>query len=461
MSFDVVIINGTIVKPDSILHANIGIRDEKIVAIFSGNENINAKRIIDAKDSFVLPGLIDTHVHFHLPIRDTFSSDDFNSGSKAGLFGGVTTYIDFTNQTAGESLIESFNNRLLEIKGNSFSDYSLHSVINSWKDEYEKEIKKLIELGVRSFKFFMYSKNDNERWDDALLYKLAYILKKKALVILHAENGFLINEFTEMLVKDGQTHVRFHGSSRPPIVEAEAVRRAAFIVNGAGGIAKILHLSSKEGLLEVMEARKRGMRVMCETCPQYLLLDDSIYRMVDGYLFATCPPVRSRNDNEVLWEALANGEIQQVVTDHCPFLRDDKDTWYNDFRKLYFGIPGIENTLSLLYTYGVVRGGRININDIVRLCSYNPSRIYGLSHVKGNIEVGKDADIVVFNPEYDGIIYNKDLHMNCDYNPYEYWDIKGKVTHVLLRGKIMIDNGNFVADKPCGNFIPRKKPEFI
>jgi dihydropyrimidinase len=455
---DLIIRNANIVNPYSTFWGDIAIKNGKIQAIGQKLE-LHAKTIIDAENHLVFPGIIDPHVHFHLPIKDTFSSDDFVSGSKAALYGGVTTIIDFTNQVPGSSLLDSLDARLREISENCFCDYSLHSVVNSWKDDYKFEIEELLKKGINSFKFFMYAKGEGERWDDGLHLRLQEIISNKGMIILHAENKDLIDEFTHRLVINGELSVLDHAKSRPPIVEEEAINRAALIAENTNSKAMVLHLSSKKGLDAIKNARKRGVKIMAETCPQYLLLDDSIYSGINAHLFATCPPVRKRDDINSLWDGINNGDISIISTDHCPFRRSDKEKWGKDFRNMYFGLPGVETTLPLLYTYGVKKN-KIDINLLVRLLSYNASKAYGLS-TKGSIEIGKDADIMIFDSEYEWKIKPEELHMNCSYNPYSGMKVNGRVNKVLLRGNLMIDNGVFVGENIKGRFIKRGEQSIV
>jgi len=451
---DLIIKNARIVNPFSTFWGDIAIKNGKIQVIGQGLDLV-AKTIIDAENNYVLPGLIDPHVHLHLPIKDTFSSDDFISGSIAALYGGVTTIIDFTNQKPGTSLLKSFQNRLSEISENSHCDYSLHSVINSWQESYSSEIETLFHEGINSFKFFMYAKGEGERWDDALHLKLQRKLKNKGMLILHAENKHIIDELTEELVNNGNLSVLDHAKSRPPIVEEEAINRATCIAEYSDSTAMILHLSSEKGLEAVRHARKKHVKLMAETCPQYLILDDSIYSRLNGFLFATCPPVRKKTDCNALWKGLADGSISIISTDHCPFRRTDKEKWGKDFRNMYFGIPGIETTLSLIFTYGVLKN-KIDINTLVRLTSYNASKIYNMNS-KGSIEIGKDADLVIFDPNKEWTISPDILHMNCSYNPFSGMKVNGNIKKVFLRGNLMINEGIFVGKNIKGKFIKRDK----
>jgi len=455
---DMIIKNAKIVGPFSTIWGDIAIDNGKIQAISQGLD-IHAKTVIDANNNYVLPGLIDPHVHFHLPIKDTFSSDDFKTGSIAALHGGVTTIIDFTNQSPGDSLLDSLNERKKECAENCLCDYSFHSVINSWEENYAEEIDGLFKNGINSFKFFMYAKGIGERWDDGLHLKLHRHIKDKGMLILHAENKDLIDEFTDELVRKNALSVMDHAKSRPPVVEEEAINRASLIAENADSKAMILHLSSKKGLQAIKNAQKKGIKLFAETCPQYLFLTDSIYSGINGHLFATCPPVRKKSDCEALWDGLKDGSISIVSTDHCPFRRSDKEKWEKDFRNMHFGLPGVETTLPLLYTYGVLEN-KIDLNHLVRVTSYNASKIYGLSN-KGSIEIGKDADLIIFDTDQEWKLSKDTLHMNCSYNPYFGMKVFGRIQKVMLRGKIMVDNNVFVGDNIKGRFIKRGEQQAI
>ncbi|MDD2716006.1 MAG: dihydropyrimidinase [Candidatus Wallbacteria bacterium] len=455
---DLIVKRGRIVTQDGLIYTDIGIRDGKIIAI--GNDLGQARTTIDAGEALIFPGLIDPHVHFHLPVGDTFSSDDFLTGSRAALFGGVTTFLDFTNQKPGTPLYSTWENRISEISGNTYADFGLHAVVNSWSNSYQEEIEKLLTNGVNSFKFFMCGKGSGERHDDGLLHRLMQGLHDKGILILHAESGALLDQFTEDQVDSGHLDASAHLEARPVIVEEEAVDRAIFFARKTGTLTMILHLSSGDAALQVKKARAEGVPVMAETCPQYLLLDDSIYKGLNAYLFATCPPVRKRRDQEILWEQLALGNLQVVSSDHCPFWRRDKDKWGKDFRKLYFGLPGVETILPILYTFGVDKG-LLSLQDLVRLTSSNAARIYGLSRNKGWIQVGFDADLVLFDPEESWQLRQTGLHMACDFNPYEGLRMKGRVKKVIRAGRLVVSDESFLELSQDGRFQFRGKPEFI
>ncbi|MDD5091068.1 MAG: amidohydrolase family protein, partial [Candidatus Wallbacteria bacterium] len=303
---DLIVRNGTIITGDQLFQGDIGVRNGKIVAV--GEVSGTAAQEIDAEGMLVFPGLIDPHVHFKLPVRDVFSSDDFMTGSRAALLGGITTYLDFTNQPLGKPLAGSLRERLDEVKENSYSDFGLHALINDWPAGYENEIEHMISSGVTSFKFFMYSRGQGEKCDDGTLYRLLRACGERALVILHAENGSLINHFTEEQVSSGRLDVVGHALARPAMVEEEAVERAVFWAGKSGGMIMILHLSTAGAASIIKKARQRGIKVMAETCPQYLVLDESMYGKENAYLHATCPPVRTASDREGLWDAIAGGD---------------------------------------------------------------------------------------------------------------------------------------------------------
>jgi dihydropyrimidinase len=408
-----------------------------------------------------MPGAIDPHTHISMPFMGTYSQDDFETGTIAAACGGVTCLVDFDLQQKGESLLAALERQKALAEGKACIDYSLHLAVMDPRPEIIAEVKKACrEYGTPSFKIFMVY---DFRVDDATMIKLLEETKKHGgLVQVHAENVYIIQHMNAVLTKAGKLEPYYHAVSRPNIAEEEAIYRASKMVELTGSRIYIVHLSSKEGLWIVKQARDRGVSVYAETCPQYLLLDDKRYKEPkwNGAKYVMSPPLRTKDSNVALWEGLKGGDLQVVATDHCPFdFKGKKDMFgKDDYKKIPNGAPGIETLLMLIHSEGVVKG-RISLERMVEVLSTGTARMFGLKD-KGEIAVGKDADIVVFDPKQKFTITQKKLHMNVDYTPYEGMKVTGMPSAVYSRGKQVARwNGKqmeFVGEVGRGRFIKRE-----
>jgi dihydropyrimidinase len=420
-----------------------------------------ADDIVDAKGKYILPGAIDPHTHISMPFMGTYAQDDYETGTIAAACGGVTCVVDFDLQQKGETLLEALERKKALAEGKVCVDYSLHPAVMDPRPDVIDEVKKAcLEYGTPSFKIFMVY---DFRVDDATMIKLLDETKKNGgLVQVHAENVYIIQHMNEVLEKEGKLDPYYHAVSRPNIAEEEAIGRAAKMVELTGSRIYIVHLSSKEGLWKVKEARDRGIDVYAETCPQYLLLDDECYKEpnFNGAKYVMSPPLRTKESNAALWEGLRGGDIQVVATDHCPFdFKGKKDMFgKDDYKKIPNGAPGIETLAILLHSEGVVKG-RISLERMVDILSTGTARMFGLKD-KGEIAVGKDADIVVFDPNQTFTITQGKLHMNVDYTPFEGVEITGMPNVVYSRGeKVARWNGDqmeFVGQVGHGRFVKRE-----
>jgi dihydropyrimidinase len=451
---------GTIVNVTGRYSADVLTQEDKIKAIGTDLDN-PADEVVDAKGMYILPGAIDPHTHLCMPFMGTYAQDDYETGTIAAACGGVTTVVDFDLQQKGESLLEALERKKALAEGNAVVDYSLHPAVMDPRPEIIDEVKKACrEYGTPSFKIFMVY---DFRVDDATMIKLLEETKKHGgLVQVHAENVYIIQHLNEVLEKEGKLEPYYHAVSRPNIAEEEAIARAAKMVELTGSRIYIVHLSSKEGLWKVKEARDRGIQVYAETCPQYLLLDDERYKEPDwnGAKYVMSPPLRTKESNQALWEGLRGDDLQVVATDHCPFdFKGKKDMFgKDDYKKIPNGAPGIETLLMLIHSEGVVKG-RISLERMVDVLSTGTARMFGLKD-KGEISVGKDADIVVFDPNQKFTITRDKLHMNVDYTPYEGMAVTGMPHAVYARGKKVTQwNGEqmeFVGQKGWGRFVKRE-----
>lgn len=420
-----------------------------------------ADEVVDASGKYILPGAIDPHTHLAMPFMGTFAQDDYETGTIAAACGGVTTLVDFDLQQKGESLLEAIERKQSWAKGKAAVDYSLHPAIMDPRPEVIAEVKQaILDYGTPSFKIFMVY---DFRVDDATMVKLLEETRKYGgLVQVHAENVYIIQHMNEVLEKEGKLALHYHALSRPNIAEEEAIARAAKMVELTGSRIYIVHLSSKEGLFKVKEARDRGINVFAETCPQYLLLDEERYKEPDfqGAKYIMSPPLRSKESNEALWTGINSGDLQVIATDHCPFDFNGKKDMFgkDDYKKVPNGAPGIETLLMLMHSEGVVKG-RISLERMVDILSTGTARMFGLKD-KGEIRVGKDADIVVFDPNRKFTISQDKLHMNVDYTPYEGMEMTGMPSVVYSRGKRVAewkqDRVKFVGEIGRGRFIKRE-----
>ena len=450
---------GTIVNATGRYVADVFADGDKIKAIGTDLDN-PADEVVDAKGLYILPGVIDPHTHISMPFMGTYAQDDYQSGTIAAACGGVTCVVDFDLQQKGESLLQAIERKKALAEGKAVVDYSLHPAVMDPRPEVVAEIKKACqEYGTPSFKIFMVY---DFRVDDATMIKLLEETKKYGgLVQVHAENVYIIQHMNEVLAKEGKLEPYYHAVSRPNIAEEEAIGRAAKMVELTGSRIYIVHLSSKEGLWKVKEARDKGIDVYAETCPQYLVLDETRYKEPDwnGAKYVMSPPLRTKESNEALWMGLKGDDLQVVATDHCPFdFKGKKDMFgKDDYKKIPNGAPGIETLLMVVHSEGVAKG-RISLERMVDVLSTGTAKMFGLKE-KGEIAVGKDADIVVFNPQQKFTITQSKLHMNVDYTPYEGMEITGMPSVVYARGKKAAQwNGKqieFVGEVGRGRFIKR------
>ena len=461
----VLIKNGLIVTSTGRYKADLYAEGDKIKAIGTDLDQ-PADEVVDAQGLYVLPGAIDPHTHISMPFMGTSAQDDYQTGTIAAACGGVTTVVDFDLQQAGESLLDAIERKKSWAEGKAVVDFSLHPAIMDARPEIIAEVKKaILEYGTPSFKIFMVY---DFRVDDATMIKLLEETKKYGgLVQVHAENVYIIDHMNQVLAAEGKLAPYYHAVSRPNIAEEEAVGRAAKMVELTGSRLYVVHLSSKEGLFTIKNARDRGVKIFAETCPQYLLLDEERYKEpgFEGAKYVMSPPLRTKESNAALWEGLRGGDVQVVATDHCPFdFKGKKDmNGTNDYKVIPNGAPGIETLLMLIHSEGVVKG-RITLEKMVDVLSTSTARMFGLKD-KGGIQVGKDADIVLFDPQQKFTITQPKLHQNVDYTPYEGMEVTGMPKAVYSRGlKVAQWNGQqmeFVGKVGRGRFVKREPIEGI
>lgn len=452
-NMSILIKNGTIVNSETTYKSDLLIENGKITSINKIINKITDKQI-DASGFFVFPGAIDPHVHLNLPTPAGYSSDNFQSGTKAALMGGTTTIIDFVTPKKGESLITALNKRKKEAE-NSLIDYTFHVSPIEWHKNTDREIENIIKQGINSFKVYMAYKNTIGLNDNDLKKVLKAVKKAGGIVTVHAEIGDEIEELRNKFYNNAKTSANYHHLSRPNKTEADAVKKIIEFAKNQNCTLYIVHVSTKEAIKHINNAQKKGQKIFAETCPHYLLLDNSKYngnfKNIAAYIFS--PPLRTKEDNKILWQSINNNTITNIGTDHCPFTYKQKLQGETDFRKIPSGAGSIEHRLELLFTYGVLEN-KISINKFVEIVATNTAKIFGLYPRKGEIAVGSDADIVIWNPEKTKTISSKNHYQNTDLNIFEGIKIKGNAEHVIFNGKIVIENSKYIKTAK-GSFLRR------
>lgn len=448
--------NGTVVSGEGSRQADVLIDGEKIVDV-GRNLDAEGAEILDAAGKLLFPGFIDGHTHFDLEVAGTVTADDFETGTKAALLGGTTFVVDYASQDkGGHTLREGLKKWHDKADGKCSCDYSFHMSVVEWNPETEAEIQDMIDEGITSFKLYM--TYPAMIVDDCDLYK---ILKKLGqcgcFAGVHCENAGVIDALIAEAKKEGRLGPENHPLVRPDTMEAEAVHRLLAIAKEADAPVMIVHLTNKKAYEEVMAARKKGQTVYAETCPQYLLLEDSVYSKPDfeGAVYVCAPPIRKKEDQDCLWEALGKEEIQTVATDQCSFSLEQKALGREDFTKIPGGLPGVQTRGTLLYTYGV-REGKITEAQMCKQLSENPAKLYGVYPRKGVIQPGSDADIVILDPSREDVISAKTHAYNTDNNPFEGFKLGCKIDDVFLRGHHAVAGGKLKEEK-LGTFIRREK----
>lgn len=418
---------------------------------------VQADKTVDATGKYVIPGGIDPHTHLEFPFGGTVSSDDFRTGTIAAAVGGTTSIVDFAVQQRGHALSQALEEWHQKAEGRAAIDYGFHMIILDLPESRLPELDDLVRQGVTSFKMFMAYLGAVMVDDSTIFRTMVRAANNGALVCLHAEHGHMIDVLVKEALAAGNTAPKFHAMTRPPTTEAEATHRAIRMAEVAGGPIYFVHLSCAEALQEVQAARASQKYVYAETCPHYLILDNSMYEQegFEGAKYVLTPPLRDSWHQAELWNGLRRNDLQVVSTDHCAFrFSDQKTMGIDDFSKIPNGGPGIENRLSLLYTKGVA-SGLLDMNRLVELFSTSAAKLFGLFPRKGTLAVGSDADIVVFDPDEESVISALTHHMNVDYNLYEGMRVKGVPQVVVANGQIVVEGGEYVGAAGDGRFLKR------
>ena len=449
MRVDLLITNGRLVTPNGVLNAGIAIKNGKLVAIAKSSNLPSSDKIIDAKNNFVIPGVIDGHVHFWDP-GYTYR-EDWQSGTMSAASGGVTTVIDMPTTSPPTITPKSFRTKRKIAKKKALVDFALHAGITP---QTIKHIPKLMKEGATSFKMFIAEKvREFENMDkEALFEALKKIFESKALASFHAESE-LVPSLRKKLQDAGRMDLTAHLDSRPILAETEAILHILQLTEETKALIHICHMTSAKGVKLVQEAKEKQIKISAETCPQYLLFKKKDYLKMGPYLKVN-PPIRTKEDQIALWRALQNQTIDMVASDHCPFPCEEKEIGWKNIWKAGTGVPGTETLLTLMISEGVNKS-RISIQKLCKILCENPARIFRLYPKKGIIKVGSDADLVIIDLKQKKKITIDKMHTKAEFTPYEGWDVTGFPITTIVRGNIVAENGNIVGKSGYGIFQPR------
>ncbi len=457
--------NGEIITADSRYTADIYCEGDTITRIGVNLEVPAGTPTVDATGKYVFPGFIDPHVHIYLPFMATFAKDTHETGSKAALMGGTTTYIEMCCPSRNDDALEGYKLWKSRAEGHSACDYTFHMSVTKFEANAETntaaQLREIVKDGITSFKVFLSYKNFFGVEDGELYQTLMLAKELGVIVTAHCENAELVAQLQAKLLSEGKTGPEWHEPSRPESVEAEGTNRFATFLENTGATGYVVHLSNAKSLEMAMAAKSRGVKLTIETVIPHFILDKTFAERpgVEGMKHVMSPPLRDKSNHKPLWAALEQGFIDTVGTDHCPFDVEQKAMGTGDFTKIPNGIPAIEDRVNMLYTYGVSRGN-LNIHRFVDAASTQAAKIFGLFPRKGTIAVGSDADLVIYDPTYRGSISSKTQTGNNDYSGFEGFEIDGKPSVVTVRGQIAVQDGKFVGDTARGQLLRRKPQDF-
>ena len=445
---DLLIKGGTVVTESNMFKADVAVQNGNITTVGENISPSGTAKVVNAEGKLVLPGAIDAHTHLAMPFGGTISSDDYFAGTRAAACGGTTTVFEFVLHDFGETMVDAVKRRDALCAPNAAVDYSYHVAVKDVSGDLINSIEDAVKFGVPSFKVFMV-------YDFGVTDGVFYEVLKKAkecgaLIGVHAENNELVNTLTAQYLSEGKTSAWYHYMSRPEFVEAEADIRAIQWAKALDTPLYIVHLANKDGVEAVTKAKDEGYKIYAETCPQYLEFTCDVYKREDGRNFVCSPPMKGEASRLALWDAINRGDIDTIATDHCPFQSYEKDWGKDDFTKIPNGCAGIENMYP--YMLSAANEGKITFEKAVELCSANPAKIFGCKD-KGSISVGKDADIVIYNPKTEFTITNDKMHSDCDHTIWEGKKLSGYPEKTFSRGRLVFDNGEFVGEKGYGKFV--------
>jgi dihydropyrimidinase len=453
--------NGEIINVGSRVFADIYIENETITRIGKSLEVPPTTETIDATGKLIFPGFIDPHVHIYLPFMATFAKDTHETASIAALIGGTTTYIEMCCPNRNDNALAGYQLWKSKAEGNSACDYAFHMSVTKFVAETESQLREIVADGSASFKIFLSYKNFFGV-DDGEMYQTLELAKRLGVIVTaHCENAELVDRLQKKLLAEGKTGPEWHEPSRPESVEAEGTTRFATFLENTDATGYVVHLSCEKALAAATSAKSCGVKIHVESVVPHLLLDKTYAERpgVEGMKHVMSPPLREKHHQSALWNALASSSIDTIGTDHCPFDTGQKLLGKHSFLSIPNGIPGIEDRINLLYTYGV-KTNRITMDRFVDAASTRAAKLFGLFPRKGTIAVGSDADLVIYDPNYRGIISAKTQHMNNDYNSFEGVPIEGRPSVVTVRGKVQVRDGQFIGERGRGKFLKREPSYF-
>ncbi len=450
---ELLIKNGTIVTETEMFRGDIAVQNGKIAMIGTALD-VPAVTVVDAKGKYVLPGAIDAHTHLAMPFGGTVSADGYLAGTRAAACGGVTTVFDYPMQRKGMGILETVEKRRAMCDPEACVDCAFHCIVTDLNGgSLLNEFQAAADYGITSFKCFFVYKKEGMMVDDATFIKVLLKAREVGTITnLHAENPDVIDMNIEQFRREGKTSAWYHYLSRPEWVEAEADKRAVHWAKSVNAPLYLVHMADREGLEAAVAAKRGGAPIYIETCPQYLEFTCDVYKRPDGRNFVCSPPMKGEESREALWKAVADGSIDTVATDHCPFQSYEKDWGKDDFTKIPNGCAGVEN----LYPYmlSAANEGKIPFPRAVQLCAANPAKIFGCVS-KGSLTVGKDADIVLYDPEKTFTISVKNMHSDYDHTIWEGKTLKGYPVQTYVRGKLVYKDGEFTGTPGYGQFVKR------
>ena len=447
--------NGICVNPSGEFQADIAISEGKIVHIGQAID-LTAERVVDATGQYVMPGIIDTHVHLPWPSSAFDSVDDYTSGSVAAMCGGVTTIIEYVVPDESGRILPALDKQMASAESASYVDFAFHAILRKITPQTLKEMEKTVAKGITSFKIYT-AYSGFQLGDEDILTILRKCKDLGALVCFHAEDGVIVNTATEWLAQNKKTDIQYYPEAHPAAADVSATYRVITYAKYLGARIHIVHVNTGAAATMIGEANREGWFITGETCPQYLMFTEDVFRTgkPEANYFVLAPCMRTESDRLTLWQALDSNELQMVATDHCPYTSAQKLENVGDFRKIPGGAGGIETSLPILYTYGAEQG-RLSISRLVEVMSTNPAKIFNLFPRKGIITVGSDADLITYNPNNETRIDAGKLHSKTDHTIYEGLKVKGQLTRTILRGEVVSENGEPVVEIPEGQYIPRE-----
>lgn len=452
---DLIVRGGQVVLSDQVVETDIAVAEGKVLALGAHRAFHPARRTLDVHGCLVFPGAIDPHVHVRWPFLNDTTGDRYEDATIAAARGGTTTIIDYALTRENVGPLEALRDRRAQAEGQAVVDYAFHCVITRVTPQVLAEMAGLMEAGVPTFKMYMAYSRRGIMVDDASLYQVArWASQRAAMLMVHGENGLVADLLEAEFLRDGKGAACYYPLFKPDFVEAEAVQRAVFWASVTQARLYVVHLSTQKALESVQQAQRRGARIYAETCPQYLVLDDTVYQRSDGHRFICSPPIRTAADADALWKGLQEGAVATIGSDHCAFSRAQKDRDAADFSKVPNGLPGVETRFPLLFSAGVSQG-RLTPVQLARVTSTNVARVHGLFPRKGIIAPGSDADMVIVDPSARQTLSAQSLHMVSDWSPYEGLELRGYPAFTIARGQVIVEGGEFRGEVGTGRFVPR------